>query len=132
MFLDTGGLLAAGVATDPLHKPALQILHETEELLVVTEYVLLETLNSLSRVRYRQRGYEILDLLAASGCETIAASPELWRAGLRLHRERADKEWSLTDCISFVVMSERGIIDALAHDHHFTQAGFRPLLRDVA
>jgi predicted nucleic acid-binding protein len=43
---------------------------------------------------------------------------------------RPDKEWSLTDCISFVVMNERGITDALTSDHHFEQAGFQILLKD--
>jgi hypothetical protein len=37
---------------------------------------------------------------------------------------RPDKEWSLTDCISFVAMNERNITDALTSDHHFEQAGF--------
>ena len=43
---------------------------------------------------------------------------------------RPDKEWSLTDCISFVAMNERDITDALTSDHHFEQAGFRILLKD--
>jgi uncharacterized protein len=41
---------------------------------------------------------------------------------------RRDKEWSLTDCISFVVMKERGLTEALTADHHFEQAGFKALL----
>jgi len=44
--------------------------------------------------------------------------------------QRPDKEWSLTDCISLVVMNERGITDALTNDHHFEQAGFQILLKD--
>jgi predicted nucleic acid-binding protein len=59
----------------------------------------------------------------------IPASPELFADGLRLHHERPDKEWSLTDCISFHVMRERGITRALAYDIHFEQAGFEALLR---
>ena len=42
---------------------------------------------------------------------------------------RPDKDWSLTDCISFVVMQERNIQDALTADHHFEQAGFVALLK---
>jgi predicted nucleic acid-binding protein len=48
----------------------------------------------------------------------------------RIFSTRPDKEWSLTDCISFVVMNERGITDAFTNDHHFEQAGFQILLKD--
>ena len=47
-----------------------------------------------------------------------------------LYRSRPDKEWRLIDCISFVVMEQRGIVEALAYDQHFVQAGFRALLRE--
>jgi predicted nucleic acid-binding protein len=50
-------------------------------------------------------------------------------AGLQLHRERQDKDWSLTDCISFIVTRRREIQHALTYDHHFVQAGFEALLR---
>jgi len=45
------------------------------------------------------------------------------------YRSKSDKEWSLTDCASFVLMRERGLAEALAHDQHFEQAGFVALLR---
>ena len=50
------------------------------------------------------------------------------RRGLALYDERPDQEWSLTDCISFVVMADEGIAEALTGDHHFEQAGFVALL----
>ena len=59
----------------------------------------------------------------------IAASTSLLDAGLRLFRERADKDWGLTDCISFVVMQSEGTLEALTSDRHFEQAGFVALLR---
>jgi len=46
------------------------------------------------------------------------------------HAQRPDKEWSLVDCASFLIMQERNLKEALAHDEHFQQAGFVPLLRD--
>jgi predicted nucleic acid-binding protein len=49
--------------------------------------------------------------------------------GIQFYRERPDKEWSLTDCISFVVMAEKGLSEALTGDRHFEQAGFKPLLK---
>jgi len=59
----------------------------------------------------------------------IPASSELFEAGLELYRSRADKQWSMTDCISFVVMRREGITDALTADRRFEQAGFHVLLR---
>jgi predicted nucleic acid-binding protein len=47
----------------------------------------------------------------------------------QLFSDRADKEWGLTDCVSFVVMADRGTREALTADEHFQQAGFVPLLR---
>jgi hypothetical protein len=59
----------------------------------------------------------------------VSASSELMRRGLALYLERGDKEWQLTDCISFVVMEDEGINDALTGDRHFEQAGFKALLK---
>ena len=58
----------------------------------------------------------------------IPASRALQDRGLELYRQRPDKDWSLTDCISFVVMQDHDITDALTADRHFEQAGFVPLL----
>jgi hypothetical protein len=49
--------------------------------------------------------------------------------GVELYSERPDKGWSLTDCISFIVMRHHGVTQALTGDHHFEQAGFIALLR---
>jgi len=59
----------------------------------------------------------------------VPASADLWQRGVALFASRPDKDWSLTDCISFVVMQERGIADGLTADHHFEQAGFVALLK---
>ena len=59
----------------------------------------------------------------------MPASSELMERGFDLFSRRPDKEWSLTDCISFIVMSEEGITEALTGDHHFEQAGFTILLK---
>ena len=52
-----------------------------------------------------------------------------FRVAVERYAERPDQTWSLTDCASFIVMEERGITDALAHDRDFEQAGFTALLR---
>jgi uncharacterized protein len=63
--------------------------------------------------------------------EIVALSEEWYARAMRLYGERPDKEWGLTDCVSFVVMQERGLTEALTTDDHFRQAGYRPLLLDA-
>jgi hypothetical protein len=58
----------------------------------------------------------------------IETSHELFEQGVALFSQRPDKSWSLTDCISFVVMEQHGLSEALTADRHFEQAGFVPLL----
>jgi predicted nucleic acid-binding protein len=64
-----------------------------------------------------------------SATEVVPPTIDLLEREIDLYERRPDKEWSLTDCISFVVMSERGLTEALTGDHHFEQAGFRALFR---
>jgi predicted nucleic acid-binding protein len=61
--------------------------------------------------------------------EVVGYLPEAYQAGFDLFVGRPDKAWSLTDCISFAVMTERGLSDALTADHHFEQAGFRAVFK---
>jgi hypothetical protein len=72
----------------------------------------------------------LLDSLEADPrVETISMSEELYSRAFRLYRERPDKEWTLTDCVSFIVMEDRGISEVLTTDEHFQQAGFHILMR---
>lgn len=61
--------------------------------------------------------------------DDVFVDPALDAAGWALLKSRPDKEWSLVDAASFIVMQERGIIEALTTDHHFEQAGFVRLLK---
>ncbi len=71
----------------------------------------------------------LLDHLShRSDVEILPFSPDLFGRGWALYRSRPDKAWSLTDCVSFVVMRDADLRDALAADEHFQQAGFRALL----
>ncbi len=130
IFVDTGFLLALAQPNDALHPRALDWSAILSEPLLVTEYVLVETVNNLSKRADRPRASQILKMISQDADhEIIHASRELFVARLRLHGERSAKDWSLTDCISFQVMREHGIIRALAYDIHFEQAGFEALLR---
>jgi predicted nucleic acid-binding protein len=128
LLIDTGYLLAFLDPHDALHARARRWAGCLTEPLLVTEYVLWETVNACSKPVNRPRVHALLSGLRTIA-EVTAASPALFEAGLKLHAERPDKEWSLTDCISFVVMKQRGLTQALAHDQHYEQAGFGALLR---
>jgi predicted nucleic acid-binding protein len=130
IFIDTGYLIAVLRTTDELHRRALAWSEALHDRLIVSEHVLWEAVNELSAPLDRPAAHQMLaEIKADSSCEVVWASPELFEAGARLHEQRPDKAWSLTDCISFHIMREREISRALAYDHHFQQAGFDPLLR---
>ena len=134
IFLDTAYAIALSVESDTHHERAVEISEELESKnipLVTTRAVLLEIGNALSKRRYRQAAVELLDALEQDPQVKIESlSEELYQQAFALFSSRPDKEWGIVDCISFVVMDERGIIEALTTDEHFEQAGFRPLLRD--
>jgi predicted nucleic acid-binding protein len=130
IFLDTGYLLALFEPADELRARATSWSLTLREPCLVTEYVLWECVNAFSHPADRATAHVLVDYIwTEPGYEIVAASPVLFAAGLRLHRERPDKARSLTDCISFHLMRERGIQRALAYDEHFEQAGFVALLR---
>jgi uncharacterized protein len=130
ILLDKGYFLALVRPRDALFPRAQAWAQALPGPFLVTEYVLWETANSRSLPAERPKFHALLARLRSSPVtEPLAAGPELWEAGIQLHAERTDKEWSLTDCISFLVMWQRGIVQALAYDHHFEQAGFEALLR---
>ena len=96
---------------------------------VVTEFVLIELGAFFSRRKHRRLFLALVnDLANDPQTRIVAGSRTLYRRGLALFAERLDKDWSLTDCISFAVMAGRKLTDALTADHHFEQAGFRALL----
>lgn len=130
IFIDTGYLIALLNPGDELHVRAAKWTSHIHEPLLVSEYILWELGNAFSRPANRPRFHGFLDSLASENSITVVqASPELYDVGLREHRQRPDKEWSLTDCISFHLMGHHGVSRALSHDHHFEQAGFEALLR---
>ncbi|PQV64737.1 hypothetical protein B1R32_1034 [Abditibacterium utsteinense] len=130
IFADTGYFIALLKERDELHERALRWSDVIREPVLTSDYVLVEVVNNASVPIIRRRLHVFLERLrGASQIEVVSASPALMEAGIAFHKARSDKEWSLTDCISFIIMQERGIMRALAHDHHFEQAGFEALLR---
>jgi predicted nucleic acid-binding protein len=98
--------------------------------IVTTQWVLTEVADGLAPTSDRHLFETLLSNLDREPADTVVpASAELYQRGVRLYLDRPDKKWSLTDCISFVVMDDRAIREALTADHHFEQAGFVPLLK---
>lgn len=96
---------------------------------MTTSPVLLETANTLARPAWRSAGVALIGHLPhRADVESVPLAPDLWQRGWELYCNRPDKAWSLTDCISFLVMRDAGLTDALTADDHFRQAGFRAVL----
>ena len=98
--------------------------------LVTTDAVLLESGGALSRIAHRAAAVTIIrELRADSRIEVVPMEDSLLDLALELFAARNDKEWSLTDCVSFVAMQARGITHALTADMDFEQAGFVAMMR---
>lgn len=134
LFLDASYAIALAASTDQYHARAVELAEwiEAERMqLLTTRAVVLEISNALSRRRYRAAAVALLDALESDpAVEVVPLSEELYGRAAELYRWRGDKEWGLTDCISFAVMRERGLTEALTADDHFRQAGFRALLAE--
>ncbi len=104
-----------------------------DDRIVTSEMVLVEVLNAVADSGDHIRGaaVKVVQRLALNAkIDLVPQTQELFRGAFALYRERPDKSWSLTDCASFVIMDERKITEALTHDRHFEQNGYRALLRD--
>lgn len=134
VFLDTSYSVALTITKDANHANAVALANwiKTSSVSVVTtQAVILEIGNALSRQRYRKTAIGIIRRYDSDqNTSIISLTAELYEEGFELFCNRPDKDWSLIDCISFVVMKERGIDAALTSDGHFVQAGFRALLRE--
>jgi uncharacterized protein len=133
VFLDTSYAIALSSPRDQFHERAalLATILETEATkLVTTRAILLEIGNALAEPRYRQAAIHLLNALESDGQVEITELSDLhYEKAFQLYQTRLDKAWGLTDCISFIVMKERRLTEALTADKHFEQAGFRALLR---
>ena len=130
VFGDTVYFLALLNARDQFHRQAVALSEPSPGPLVTTEWVLTELADALSVPPARERFTQLLwTLRGETDVEIVPASHELFERGCSLFAQRKDKAWSLTDCLSFVVMQSRGIETALTADQHFEQAGFRRLMK---
>lgn len=129
VFVDTGYLLALELAGDINHPAALvhrQTVLPTLTSLLTTTYVFDEMVTFFNNRGFHTRAAQVgNNLLHSSLIELVHVDEMLFYEGWTYFQKHQDKSYSLTDCISFVVMGQRGITTALTFDHHFTQAGFQ-------
>jgi uncharacterized protein len=130
LFADTFYFLALLSARDRSHQRAVQFTQSFSDQLVTTAWVFTEVADGMTTATERERFIAFYDRLSKNPAVIIVPNTSaIFDAGLALYRQRLDKEWSLTDCISFVVMEQHAVREALTGDHHFEQAGFIALLK---
>jgi predicted nucleic acid-binding protein len=129
-FADSFYFLALFNPRDAAHELTVRASRELVGNLITTDWVLAEVADALSDPVNRGGCVELIDDLRHSKrVEVLPATRTSFELGWELFGQRPDKDWSLTDCISFVVMRDRNVTEALTGDHHFEQAGFRALLK---
>jgi len=133
VFLDTAFAIALSSPRDAHYEQAIQISDHLESeatRLVTTRAVIIEIGTALAKQAFREAATDLIESLEQDpNVEIVAISDELCDRAFQLYRERKDKEWGLTDCISFVVMRDKGLSAAPTTDRHFQQAGFQALMR---
>lgn len=123
--MDTSFVLALINERDQYHDQARNLSYRFENsLLLTTDAVLLEIGNAMAK-DFREEAAAIIKVLRNSQrVEVIETSERLFEKGLEFYEKHSDKTWGLVDCISFVVMQENSVTEALTFDGDFNQAGF--------
>jgi predicted nucleic acid-binding protein len=135
VLLDTSFILALENKDDPHHEQAKAldgVLLEENAILLFHWGILLEIADGFARISRRAKGLQLLAKFEnEEGYELRPISEPIFKEALNLYRSRTDKDWGLTDCVSFVLMRLEGIREALTADIHFRQAGFTALLLET-
>jgi predicted nucleic acid-binding protein len=132
VYADAFFFLALLNKRDQWHQQAVEIIGATAGPIVTSQWVLAEVADAFSKPPDRPLFAKLLELIAADErIQVIGASNPQFQRGVELYLRRPDKSWSLTDCISFVIMKQRNIHEALTGDQHFEQAGFILLLSQL-
>jgi predicted nucleic acid-binding protein len=131
VFADTSYFIAVIAPNDVAHSRAEGLAAQSLRL-VTSAWIMAELAAYLSTPPNRALfGRVLASVRVNSAVDFVPATQELFDLGAELYATRADKTWSLVDCISFVVMKREGLTEALSTDHHFAQAGFVPLLAET-
>lgn len=134
VFADTFYWLALQNKNDNWHSKVQEYSENSLEgtRIVTTESVLIEYLNGFSEFGSYHKAVAFSttkSILEDANITVVNQNMDLFLRGLDRYSKRTDKGYSLTDCMSMIVMEEKGLTDVLTHDHHFTQAGFNILFK---
>ncbi|MGI8641779.1 MAG: type II toxin-antitoxin system VapC family toxin [Pyrinomonadaceae bacterium] len=130
-FIDTSFSIAPVSEKDEDHARAIELSLFYEDFpMLTTNCILLEIGNSLTR-NFRQETVVAIDnFLLSEEIEVVSLNQNLFDKAFALYQTHKDKTWGLVDCVSFTVMRENNITNALTNDKHFQQAGFNALMRN--
>ena len=130
VFADTFFLLGLANPLDEAHLRCVVFAKEHRGPLLTTGWVLAEVGDALAAPANRARAARFVQaILRSAQFHVVPPTQTQLERGLAFYARRPDKAWSLTDCISFVVMEDESLTEAATADHHFEQAGFRSLLK---
>jgi predicted nucleic acid-binding protein len=133
VFVDTSAWLALVNKSDAAHQKARKVrdtLLKFHSQFLVTNYVMVEIANALSRIPYKETAVKLISSIEMSeNIHIIEINKEIYKKAWQVYSTYLDKDWSLTDCTSFEVMRERRITEAFTTDKHFEQAGFDILIK---
>ena len=130
MLLDTSGLFCLVHRDEPEHKDSVSLYAGADRRLI-HNYILAEFV-SLARTRGLARSLALgfsEDILNDQSVEVVWVDDQMHRQALELLQNRQDKSYSLCDAVSFLIMRDRSISEALTTDRHFAQEGFLSLLK---
>ena len=129
VFADTYYFCAVANQRDASHDRVMRFAQSFKGRIITSEWVLAELGDAYSKPLWRPSFLVALELLSNDPRATIVeATHDLFERAVSLFAMRPDKGWSLTDCTSFLVMEDHGVVEVLTADQHFTQAGFVALL----
>ena len=135
VFVDSFAWIAAINKSDNYHEISLKTIETLLKKglkLVTSNYVIVETINALSKAQFRKAVIEFVDKLEMSpSVEIIKITDEMYNNAWALYQQRMDKDWGITDCTSFEVMRMFNIKKALTNDKHFEQAGYSLVVKQI-
>ena len=97
----------------------------------ITDAILFEVGNTFSKVNKKLGAGFIESCYEEGDTHLIHTDPDLFSQAISLYTQYFDKDWSLTDCLSFAVMKKEDIEGAYSSDHHVEQAGFQYTLKNL-